>query len=105
MIREDYWGDARLLCWVLMPDHWHGLVELGEREALSVLINRMKSVTTKRSHAVREYPRIWARGFHNRALRCNEDQRHAARYIVANPIRAELVQHICDYPYWDSIWL
>ena len=27
------WPHARLLAWVLMPDHWHGLIELGERES------------------------------------------------------------------------
>jgi REP element-mobilizing transposase RayT len=102
---RDCWGDAHLLCWVLMPDHWHGLVRLGERDGLSLLINRMKSVTAKRSHTASEHARIWARGFHDRALRCDEDQRAAARYIVANPVRAGLVQHVCDYPYWDCTWL
>jgi len=28
-----------------------------------------------------------------------------ARYIVANPIRAGLVDNIGQYPYWDAVWL
>ena len=28
-----------------------------------------------------------------------------ARYIVANPLRAGLVEKIGDYPFWDAVWL
>jgi hypothetical protein len=28
-----------------------------------------------------------------------------ARYIVANPLRAGLVEHLGDYPLWDAVWL
>lgn len=48
---------------------------------------------------------IWARAFHDRALRSDEHVLSAARYLVLNPVRAGLVQRIGDYPYWDAIWL
>ena len=35
----------------------------------------------------------------------DEDMRAMARYIVANPLRASLVEHIGDYPLWDAVWL
>jgi hypothetical protein len=38
-------------------------------------------------------------------LRRDENIRQAARYIVANPVRAGLVRRAADYPYWDCIWL
>jgi len=99
------WGDACLLCWVLMPDHWHGLVELGEHDGLSLVMNRFKSITSKRARRVEHIPGIWARGFHDHALRRDENIHRAARYIVANPVRAGLVRRSLDYPYWDCIWL
>ncbi|MGE8233906.1 MAG: transposase, partial [Stenotrophomonas sp.] len=37
------WRDARLLTWILMPDHWHGLVQLGACTTLSSLVRRIKS--------------------------------------------------------------
>ena len=49
--------------------------------------------------------RIWQRGFHDHALRAEEDIIDAARYIVANPLRAGLCQKIGDYPYWNAQWL
>ena len=35
-------------------------------------------------------------GFHDRALRRDEDTLSTARYIVANPLRAGLVKNIRD---------
>jgi len=49
--------------------------------------------------------RIWQRGFHDHALRREEDLASAARYIVANPLRAGLCGKIGDYPYWNAQWL
>ena len=28
-----------------------------------------------------------------------------ARYVVADPLRAGLVDTIADYPLWDTIWI
>ena len=105
MIEPKTWGDARPHCWVLMPDTWHGLVELGERDDLSLVMNRFKSVTSKRIRQTEPIARIWARGFHDHALRHDEDIRATARYIIANPLRAKLADRAGDYPYWDCVWL
>lgn len=48
---------------------------------------------------------FWQKGFHDHALRKEEDLTATARYIVANPLRAGLVQRVGDYPHWDAIWL
>ncbi|MFT3807447.1 REP-associated tyrosine transposase [Arenimonas sp.] len=100
------WGRSRCLAWVLMPDHWHGLVELGAGDSLEGLMRRFKSISAR---AVEARHRIngwlWSRGFHDRALRDDESKRKVARYLVATPLRLGLVQNVGDYPYWDAIWL
>jgi len=99
------WGDARLLAWVLMPDHWHGLLELGE-QPLSLTMCRFKGTLSRELHRLPDTPaRIWTRSFHDHALRADENLRHAARYIIANPVRAALAPTVMDYPYWNAIWL
>jgi REP element-mobilizing transposase RayT len=98
----SHWGDASLLCWVLMPDHWHGLVQLGDRDEVTTVMRRFKSAISRRLHCS---PAVWAPGYHDRALRQDDDIKAVARYIVANPLRAGLVSHVLDYPYWDCIWL
>jgi REP element-mobilizing transposase RayT len=48
---------------------------------------------------------FWQRGFYDYAIRQDEDLKKLARYIVANPLRAGLVESIGDYPHWDAKWL
>jgi putative transposase len=101
--------DAKLIescAWVIMPDHLHWLVQLGPL-ALSTLMQQLKS---RSAIAINKaYPghqgRLWQKGFHDHALRREEDLLATARYIVANPLRAGLTQRIGDYPLWDAIWL
>ncbi|MNL58136.1 hypothetical protein D3C87_1817490 [compost metagenome] len=48
---------------------------------------------------------LWQQGYHDRALRRDEDLVKLARYVVANPLRAGLVEKLGDYPLWDAIWV
>ena len=88
------------LCYALMPDHLHWLIQLGEGSTLSALVRTVKSVS-----ALRIGRPIWQAGYHDRAIRTEEDVRAVARYIVANPLRARLVARVGDYPHWDAVWL
>ena len=94
------------LAWVIMPDHVHWLFQLGERIDLSIAVKRFKARSGRRvnSHLNRRGA-LWKKSFHDHAVRKEEDIRGIARYIVANPLRAGLVEHIGDYPLWDAIWL
>lgn len=99
------WRGSVLLCWVLMPDHWHGLVQLAGNDTLSTLIGRVKAVTARAAGTVHTSGLIWSPGYHDHALRCDEHRVAVARYIVANPVRAGLCEHVGNYPFWDAIWL
>ena len=98
-------GIANSLAWVVMPDHFHWLVEL-QQGSLGDLIQKTKSLSTK---AVNQFTgrkvNLWQKGFHDRALRREEDLVKVARYVVANPLRAGLVEKLGDYPLWDAIWV
>ena len=97
------WAPSRCLCWVLMPDHWHGLVELGDGAGLASVMQRFKGVLSRRvgQHIDLAGP-LWMHGYHGHALRSEEDLREAADYIVTNPVRAGLVACSGDWPYWDA---
>ena len=97
--------DARLLCWVLMPDHVHWLVQLGNDADLAQLVCAMKSTSARALRRAGVSGLVWAKGYHDRAMRKEEDILPAARYVVANPVRAGLVRRFGDYPFWDSIYL
>ena len=102
-------NDAKLLnsfAWVIMPDHLHWLFQLNEPLNLSELVKKLKARSSLIINArIGRQGSIWQRGFHDHAIRDDEDLRNVARYIIANPLRAELVKHIGDYPLWDAIWL
>jgi REP element-mobilizing transposase RayT len=100
------WLHSRLLAWVLMPDHWHGLLVVGEAETLPSLVGRLKTNTSRRVRlAAGNIGPTWARGFHDRALRREEALVDVARYIVRNPVAAGLVKRIGDYPFWNAVWI
>jgi len=92
--------DAETLAFVLMPDHLHWLMQLGSGKSLASVVAAIKSVSAHRIGR-----KIWQDGFHDHALRKEEDIQGTARYVVANPLRAELVKKIGDYPHWDAMWL
>ena len=92
-------NNAETLSFVVMPDHVHWLLKLQQNE-LSEAVRKYK---TRVSWDIGTT--VWQRGFHDHALRKEEDLRRVARYIVANPLRAGLVENIGDYPYWNAIWL
>ena len=89
-----------------MPDHVHWLMQLDGTLDLSPSVQKLKSLTAKhlRQHDCSN-PVVWQRGFHDRALREEEDLKTVARYVIANPVRAGLVNSIRDYPFWDAAWI
>jgi REP element-mobilizing transposase RayT len=93
------------LAWVIMPDHLHWLIQLQDTP-LHLLMQRVKS---RSAIAVNSYlgtaGQLWQKGYHDHAVRREEDVQALARYVVANPLRAGLVSKIDDYPLWDAIWL
>jgi putative transposase len=98
-------GWANSLAWVVMPDHFHWLIEL-QQSSLSELMQKTKSLSTKAVNlSTGREGSLWQQGFHDRALRRDEDLVKLARYVVANPLRAGLVEQHGDYPLWDAIWV
>jgi len=107
MLRDlDLTRDRQCLAWVVMPDHVHLLLILGDNIALSHWVRLLKGRSARQLNDLlnRQGP-LWQPGFHDHALRQEEDVRSVARYIVANPLRAGLVSAIGDYPHWDCVWL
>jgi REP element-mobilizing transposase RayT len=97
---------TRSMAFVVMPDHVHWLMQLGQRKGLSACVASMKSFAARNINAkgFAQGP-IWQKGYMDRAIRHEDQLVWVARYIVANPLRAGIVEHIGDYPLWDSVWM
>jgi putative transposase len=87
------------LAFVVMPDHVHWLFVL-KFGSISQCVQRVKAQYSRDSGES-----IWGVGFYDHAIRMDEDLKAAARYIVANPLRAGLVENVGDYSHWDAAWL
>ena len=98
---------AETLCYVVMPDHLHWLMQVHNQQNLSSIVQKVKSLATKslRSNNFLADDDLWQKGFHDRALRREDDIQQVARYIVANPIRAGIVKSVREYSLWDAIWV
>ena len=91
--------------WVVMPDHFHWLIALQEK-TLSEVMCRVKSRSSLTiNQRTQSSQRIWQKGYHDRAIRYEEDVKDIARYIIKNPIRAQLANRTGDYALWDACWL
>jgi len=79
---------------VIMPDHMHMIVTFGRFDTRTqIVISKWKEWTTK-SLGIR-----WQRDFFEHRLRKEEGFREKANYVLANPVRAGLVEHAENWPY------
>jgi putative transposase len=105
--RQHEAGTVESLAFVVMPDHLHWLFALSSSASLSKVMGSIKRLSAQEINRLKRTPGQpgWQDGFHDHALRREEDLKAVARYIVANPIRARLVQRVGDYPLWDACWI
>jgi REP element-mobilizing transposase RayT len=102
--RQD--GPTHLLAWVLLPDHWHGLLGLAPNESLPRCVARLKSAMARHLRdADPQRERVWSTRYTAAPVRTEVDLAAAMRTIVHAPVRAGLVAHPSDYAFWDAVWL
>jgi REP element-mobilizing transposase RayT len=97
---------AATLAYVIMPDHFHWLMQLLPGSELSGVVQSVKGRVAGRINRLTgaRGSRLWQPGFHDHAVRREEDLAALARYIVWNPVRAGLARSVADYALWDSVW-
>jgi len=98
-------SDCTSLAHVVMPDHFHWLVQLDRETTLQEVVRKLKGRSARRISKLKlTTERVWQSGFHDHAVRVEEDLENLANYLIQNPLRAGLVRDVEDYPFWDSAW-
>jgi len=82
-----------------MPDHLRLAGQLGDT-SLSKVMHALKSYTANRLADPGVDTPIWQQGYHDHALRGDEDYKVKLRYLIENPVRAGLVERVDDFPYF-----
>lgn len=94
-------SDVALDAFVIMPDHFHGLVGLHDNDrehcatSLSAMMNGFKAAVTSRVRRLPSPPayEVWHRSFHDAIIRGQRHFDRVRRYIEANPSVAWRAQH------------
>lgn len=93
-------GKFRLHAFVLMPDHFHGLLTPSEIVSLEKALQFIKGGLSFRAKRELNYSfAIWEPSFTNHRIRDAEDYARHVEYIRRNPVRAGLKDF---YPYCST---
>ncbi|SBS31336.1 Transposase IS200 like protein [Marinomonas aquimarina] len=93
-------GWSETIAFVVMPDHIHWLTRAIVHPP-NFLVSSVKRHVAKQSC----FKVKWNKGFYDSLIRDEEQLINTARYIIANPKRAGLVESVKDFPHWDCVYL
>ncbi|MGA7669147.1 MAG: transposase [Nitrolancea sp.] len=91
-----------VLAYCFMPDHVHLLLQVDGDVGIIDFVGKFKSVTTRIWWSHGNQGRLWQRTFHDHLLRDSEDVGDYLTYILANPVRAGLVDEWSKYQFSGS---
>ena len=95
---------SRTLAWVVMPDHVHWLMQLGNGN-ISRCVQAFKSRSSRALNLHRgSEGSLWQRGFYDHCIRSDESLLTQATYLIENPIRSGLATKAGEYPYCWTRW-
>lgn len=78
------------LCWVLMPDHFHLLLRIQEKQNLAATVQLIKGRSARSCNRVMQrLGKLWQRGFYEHTLRKEEDRLAIAKLYRRKPIASQ----------------
>ena len=88
-------------CIMVMPDHVHTVLKLGEQQTLSKVLHSIKRYTAREinKHLSRSGA-LWQKGYTDWGIRTEATFNDTIRYCYTNPVRVGLVETASDYSYW-----
>ena len=95
-------GRIRWICIMIMPDHLHTVIQLGQDQTLPKVMHSLKTFTARQINEQRgERSTVWQEGYYDHGIRKDESLNEIIRYCYESPVRQGLVKQAKDYPYWQ----
>lgn len=89
-----------LFGFVIMPDHFHAIIQPSGDSQLSIIMKAVKGNFSRMYKAYCEHTgHVWQRRFYDRGIRDTHDLRTALEYIHNNPVAAGLTEDRLLYRY------
>lgn len=85
--------------WVIMPNHVHVLIEVGQTSLSKIVQNWKSIVAVEANKLIGRTGRFWQPEYWDRFMRDEEQKRKAVRYIENNPVKAKLCRTPADWPF------
>lgn len=89
--------------YVILPDHLHFFVSLGEHIPLAEWIGSLKRVTARAARNPDSTDPVWQRSFFDHVMRSVESYSQKWEYVRQNPVRAGLVGDADEWLYSGEI--
>ena len=82
---HDSWRGRELLAWVVLPEHFHAIVSLGD-ESVSDIMHGFKITYSRRYRKLHGPGRVWQNRFWDHVIRDKVDLNRHLDYIHYNPV-------------------
>lgn len=93
-------GWWRVLGFVVMPDHYHAALALGNTKSLSDAMWSIGKYTAARiNRLLGRTGGLWEEGFYDHLIRDRDDFDEVLKYVHENPVAAGLVESVELWPY------
>jgi REP element-mobilizing transposase RayT len=89
----------RLHAWVVMPNHVHTLIEMGETPLTKIVQNWKSIVAVEANKVLARSGPFWRPDYWDHYMRNAEQKRKTMRYIENNPVKAKLCRAPKDWPF------
>lgn len=89
-----------LLSWVVMPNHVHALLRVGDTTPLSKIIQNWKSISALAANkTLGRSSEFWQADYWDTFMRDEKQTQKAVRYIENNPVKAKLCRLPEEWPF------
>ena len=89
---------ADLLAYTLMPNHLHAIMMTSNTNIMAIM-QRFKSYTAHSRQKQTGLSKLWQDSFYDQGIRGAADLERSVRYLLANPVRAQLVAEWEMWPF------
>ncbi len=89
--------------YVIMPDHLHFFVNLGEEMPIALWIKSLKNSLSKTLRELENQSPHWQKGYFDHLVRSEQSYEEKWLYVRENPIRKGLTAEANDWPYQGEV--
>ncbi|MDI6604550.1 MAG: transposase [Thermoanaerobacteraceae bacterium] len=95
-----YYLDYKIYAFVIMPDHFHAIIQPGEEFNISVIMNKIKgNFGNKYNKIMGREGKLWQSRFYDEGIRESKELQNKIEYIHNNPVRAGIVKTPGEYEF------